>query len=88
MPHPSEPLVNLRLQTSGRPAVDVLREGLAALATFADTLGERFNEALGTAGIDPEIEKMAPLAASAAAAAGGAGAAAEEAGAAGAAAGK
>ncbi len=43
MPHPSEALVNVRLQTTGKPAVTVLREGLGTIIAMA----EHFEALLG-----------------------------------------
>jgi hypothetical protein len=46
MPHPSEPIVNVRLQTLGRPAADVFREGLEQLAEVADHVQAVFDAAI------------------------------------------
>jgi len=50
MPHPSEPVINVRLQTSGAAAAtsahDVFREGLVGLTDVAHAIGSAFDEAL------------------------------------------
>ncbi|EGB03493.1 hypothetical protein AURANDRAFT_17769, partial [Aureococcus anophagefferens] len=38
VPHPSEPLMNVRLQTTGRPALAVMDDGLAQLSSICDSL--------------------------------------------------
>mmetsp|Transcript_25017 Transcript_25017/g.75103 ORF Transcript_25017/g.75103 Transcript_25017/m.75103 type:complete len:131 (-) Transcript_25017:19-411(-) len=38
VPHPSEPYMNVRLQTRGRPAVEVLDAGLGQLGSICDAL--------------------------------------------------
>ncbi|CAN0044827.1 unnamed protein product [Ascophyllum nodosum] len=53
VPHPSEPKMNMRLQTTGRPALEVLKEGLRDLRSLCDILEERVDEALP----DPEEEE-------------------------------
>ena len=46
MPHPSEPVVNLRLQTrGGAPAIDVFRSGLRALIDVCQHVGEAVDAA-------------------------------------------
>ncbi len=52
MPHPSEPVVNVRLQTAGRPAAAVFREGLSALAEAADHMAETFEAAVAAGPVD------------------------------------
>jgi DNA-directed RNA polymerase I and III subunit RPAC2 len=53
MPHPSEPLVNLRLQTSdGTSAVDVFRASLNTLIDICDTMRERIDDAKVQSGDD------------------------------------
>ena len=50
MPHPSEPVVNVRLQTAGAggatAAHAVFREGLVGLTDVAHAIGDAFDEAL------------------------------------------
>ena len=46
IPHPSEPKMNLRLQTRGTPAVDVLRWGLKTLMEMCDHIDEQADEVL------------------------------------------
>ncbi|KAK3701729.1 hypothetical protein QZH41_018891, partial [Actinostola sp. cb2023] len=36
LPHPSENKINLRIQTHGAPATDVLRRGLSELSTLCE----------------------------------------------------
>uniref|UniRef100_A0A7S3JWW1 DNA-directed RNA polymerase RBP11-like dimerisation domain-containing protein n=1 Tax=Aureoumbra lagunensis TaxID=44058 RepID=A0A7S3JWW1_9STRA len=38
VPHPSESLVNIRLQTTGKPADEVMEEGLTDLANICDSI--------------------------------------------------
>ena len=45
MPHPSEPLVNLRLQTTGAPADVVLRAGLNTLIEMCAHIGSEIDAA-------------------------------------------
>lgn len=47
MPHPSEPLVNVRLQTRDVAAVDVFRRGLQSLVAVAEHVSAAFVEATG-----------------------------------------
>lgn len=44
VPHPSEPKMNLRLQTTGRPALALLKEGLRDLRDLCDLLEDRVDE--------------------------------------------
>ena len=50
MPHPSEPVINVRLQTAGATAAtsahDVFREGLVGLSDVAHAIGSAFDDAL------------------------------------------
>ena len=50
VPHPSEPLMNVRLQTTGRPANAVMDDGLAQLSSICDSLTAQLDaqEALAT----------------------------------------
>ncbi|KAH8056520.1 hypothetical protein JL722_7356 [Aureococcus anophagefferens] len=50
VPHPSEPLMNVRLQTTGRPALAVMDDGLAQLSSICDSLTSQLEaqEALAT----------------------------------------
>ena len=43
MPHPSEDVVHVRVQTTGEPAVNVLHEGLKNLGDICDTVVEKLN---------------------------------------------
>jgi DNA-directed RNA polymerase I and III subunit RPAC2 len=49
IPHPSEDEMNMRLQTTGAPAVEVLDEGLRQLAEGCDVLDQAFDEAMEAA---------------------------------------
>mmetsp|Transcript_21504 Transcript_21504/g.69218 ORF Transcript_21504/g.69218 Transcript_21504/m.69218 type:complete len:150 (+) Transcript_21504:82-531(+) len=49
MPHPSEPVVHVRLQTTGEPAVTVMNDGLKNLADICDTLAAKLNAQGATA---------------------------------------
>ena len=49
VPHPSEPLMNVRLQTSGRPAMQVMDEGLGQLAAICDALTAQLEREEGSA---------------------------------------
>lgn len=44
VPHPTQNLMNIRVQTTGRPAVDTLRESLADLSEMCDSMLERYEE--------------------------------------------
>ena len=46
VPHPYDPKLNLRLQTTGKPAVNVLREGLEEMALCGNIIEETFEKAL------------------------------------------
>jgi hypothetical protein len=46
MPHPSEPKINVRLQTKSRPATDVFREALQQLIETTRHIGATFDAAL------------------------------------------
>ncbi|KAJ1455455.1 DNA-directed RNA polymerase [Pelagophyceae sp. CCMP2097] len=43
VPHPSEPYVNVRLQTNGPPASKVLDDGLSNLSDICDALSAQLN---------------------------------------------
>ena len=59
MPHPSEPLVNLRLQTNGAPADDVLRAGLNTLIDMCTHIGEKIDAARVVEGEEaPSVAKV------------------------------
>jgi len=45
MPHPAEHMINLRIETSGEDAIEVLRRGLEDLEKICDITIERFEEA-------------------------------------------
>lgn len=46
VPHPYEPKMNIRLQTQGVPAIDVLKSGLKDLEEVANVLDDAFTAAL------------------------------------------
>eukprot|EP01017_Pseudomicrothorax_dubius_P023310 TRINITY_DN2496_c0_g1_i2.p1 TRINITY_DN2496_c0_g1~~TRINITY_DN2496_c0_g1_i2.p1 ORF type:complete len:148 (+),score=34.87 TRINITY_DN2496_c0_g1_i2:156-599(+) len=46
IPHPSESVMNLRLQTNGAKANDVIKGSLKDLATLCDILSENYERAL------------------------------------------
>ena len=46
VPHPYEPKMNLRLQTIGVPAVDVLRSGLHDITRLCDDVEGKYAAAL------------------------------------------
>jgi DNA-directed RNA polymerase subunit L len=46
MPHPSEAVVNIRLQTATRPAAEVFREGLLQLIAVTEHIGSTFQAAV------------------------------------------
>eukprot|EP00750_Incisomonas_marina_P031494 INCI8199.1.p1 GENE.INCI8199.1~~INCI8199.1.p1 ORF type:complete len:107 (-),score=17.69 INCI8199.1:81-401(-) len=46
VPHPSEQRVHLRLQTTGKPATVVLKEGLETLVKMCDHLTEQASAAI------------------------------------------
>jgi len=46
VPHPSEPYVHIRLQTTKEPAVEVFEEGLNNLSAVASHIQDTFDEAL------------------------------------------
>lgn len=50
MPHPSESLVNIRLQTTGARAVDVFRDGLQQLVDISEHVLNTFDAALVRSG--------------------------------------
>ncbi len=47
VPHPYEPKMHVRLQTSGVPSLQVLKSGLKDLEETANILDDNFIEALG-----------------------------------------
>ena len=49
VPHPSEPFVHVRLQTTGAPARDVLDDGLKQLGGICDALAAQLDKAEGLA---------------------------------------
>ena len=49
VPHPSEPFVHVRLQTTGAPAKDVLDDGLKQLSEICDALTAKLDTAEGLA---------------------------------------
>lgn len=46
VPHPYEPKMNVRLQTVGKPAIEVLKSGLKDLELTADELDIAYNKSL------------------------------------------
>lgn len=46
VPHPYEPKMNVRLQTQGVPAIEVLKSGLRDLEETANVLDDAFSAAL------------------------------------------
>jgi DNA-directed RNA polymerases I and III subunit RPAC2 len=44
VPHPSEPKMNLRLQTTTKPAMEVFKSGLADLVEICNLLDERIDQ--------------------------------------------
>lgn len=46
VPHPYEPKMNIRLQTIGVPAIEVLKSGLKDLEEAANVLDDAFTQAL------------------------------------------
>ncbi|KAM7443979.1 DNA-directed RNA polymerases I and III subunit RPAC2 [Porites harrisoni] len=46
VPHPSENKINLRIQTNGPPAVDVLRRGLSELTALCEHMLATFETAV------------------------------------------
>lgn len=46
VPHPYEPKLNIRLQTRGKPAIEVLKDGLRDLAETANILDDVFLESM------------------------------------------
>jgi DNA-directed RNA polymerase I and III subunit RPAC2 len=46
VPHPYEPKMNIRVQTSGEPAINVLKYGLQDLEETCNIMDKRFSEAL------------------------------------------
>ena len=46
VPHPYEPKMNVRLQTSELPAIEVLKNGLRDLEETANILDDKFTQAL------------------------------------------
>ncbi|KNG78063.1 RNA polymerase small subunit [Plasmodium falciparum IGH-CR14] len=46
VPHPTQPEINVRIQTTGKPAIDILKESLDDLGNMCDIMLNKFNEAL------------------------------------------
>ncbi|KAI0224743.1 DNA-directed RNA polymerases I and III subunit RPAC2 [Lamellibrachia satsuma] len=46
VPHPSEKKINLRIQTRGAAAIDVLKEGLSQLVTVCDHIHSTFESSV------------------------------------------
>ncbi len=51
MPHPSEPLMNVRVQTYTRPAEEVLAEGLQTLADISEDLQKKWVKSVSKANL-------------------------------------
>ncbi len=45
-PHPTEDRINIRLQTSGKPAHAVMKEGINTLISATDAMSDAFEAAL------------------------------------------
>ncbi len=77
MPHPSEPVVNVRLQTAGAGAAtsahDVFREGLVGLTDVAHAIGDAFERALAQSRAAGAVGAAGAAGAASAAGAAGAG---------------
>jgi len=52
MPHPSEAVVNIRLQTQNNPVIEVFRDGLTQLVDVAEHIEKTFEAALETGPVD------------------------------------
>lgn len=46
VPHPTESRINIRLQTTGKPAHEVMKEGIDTLAAAGDAMSAAFEAAL------------------------------------------
>ncbi|KAL2898820.1 DNA-directed RNA polymerases I and III subunit RPAC2 [Bienertia sinuspersici] len=46
IPHPSEPLVNIRVQTTGDPAGEVLKDGCQNLISICEHVRKNFDDAV------------------------------------------
>ena len=46
VPHPTESRINIRLQTTGKPAHDVMKEGIETLTAVGDAMSSSFEAAL------------------------------------------
>lgn len=53
MPHPSEPVINLRLQTINRSATDVFAEALNQMIEVTEHIGATFDAALDNGPVAP-----------------------------------
>jgi DNA-directed RNA polymerases I and III subunit RPAC2 len=53
IPHPSDDFVNIRLQTLGKPAVDVFRQALLDLMTMSEQIKSTFQVACDS-GLQPQ----------------------------------
>jgi hypothetical protein len=58
VPHPSEALINVRLQTTGRPAIEVFRSGLSSLASVSAHIETAFIAACASAGVELTEEDL------------------------------
>lgn len=45
IPHPFDHVVNLRLQTNGKPSNEVLRDGLHDMKSICEIMKEKYNQA-------------------------------------------
>lgn len=46
VPHPMETAINIRLQTTGNPAEDVLKKGLETLCSVCDHIADEFDKSV------------------------------------------
>ncbi|SBT72394.1 DNA-directed RNA polymerases I and III subunit RPAC2, putative [Plasmodium malariae] len=46
VPHPTQAEINLRIQTTGEPAINILKESLDDLAHMCDIMLDKFNNTL------------------------------------------
>ncbi|AFZ81424.1 RNA polymerase small subunit, putative [Theileria equi strain WA] len=49
VPHPMQPEMNIRIQTTGQPAVEVFSQSLGDLVEICDTLTDAFKKAMDEA---------------------------------------
>ncbi|GAW83064.1 RNA polymerase small subunit [Plasmodium gonderi] len=46
VPHPTQAEINLRIQTTGEPAINILKDSLDDLSNICDIMLAKFNDAL------------------------------------------